>query len=134
MITGGYSPNRRGELMPFASRMDNKVTALLHRRVTSRVHYEGGKICLQLLHSGRYGYTPYSLSPSGIKSPITPFKTHKMNVKQIESTIDDFVQAAELGKPPGVISSNFWSFLLVLCGSLYQFLLSSPQPFLFVLF
>ncbi|MDX1696586.1 MAG: NADPH-dependent 2,4-dienoyl-CoA reductase, partial [Ketobacteraceae bacterium] len=59
------------------------------------------KICLQLLHSGRYGYTPYSLSPSGIKSPITPFKPGKMSGKQVESTIDDFARAAELAKYAG---------------------------------
>ncbi|MCG8311782.1 MAG: NADPH-dependent 2,4-dienoyl-CoA reductase, partial [Pseudomonadales bacterium] len=101
IVTGGFSPNRRGELLPFASRMENKVTALLHRRVTSQVHNEGGKICLQLLHAGRYGYTPYSLSPSGIKSPITPFKPGKMSAKQVESTIDDFARAAELAKYAG---------------------------------
>ena len=101
IVTGGFSPNRRGELLPFASRMDNKITALLHRRVTGQVHNEGGKICLQLLHAGRYGYTPYSLSPSGIKSPITPFKPGKMSAKQIEGTIDDFARAAELAKFAG---------------------------------
>lgn len=101
IVTGGFSPNRRGELLPFASRMENKVTALLHRRVTGQVHNEGGKICLQLLHAGRYGYTPYSLSPSGIKSPITPFKPGKMSAKQVVGTIDDFAQAAELAKYAG---------------------------------
>lgn len=101
IVTGGYSPNRRGELLPLGSRMDNKVTALLHRRVTSQVHNEGGKICLQLLHSGRYGYTPYSLSPSGIKSPITPFKTGKMSKKQILGTISDFAHAAEMAQFAG---------------------------------
>ncbi len=101
MITGGYSPNRRGELLPLGSRMDNKVTALLHRRVTSQVHNEGGKICLQLLHAGRYGYTPYNLSPSGIKSPITPFKPGKMSKKQILGTIEDFARSAELAQYAG---------------------------------
>ncbi|HVL01683.1 MAG TPA: 2,4-dienoyl-CoA reductase FMN-binding domain-containing protein, partial [Dongiaceae bacterium] len=101
IVTGGYSPNRRGELLPLGSRMDNKATALLHRHVTGKVHNEGGKIVLQLLHAGRYGYTPYSLSPSGIKSPITPFKPWKMSGKQIESTLDDFARAAELAKLAG---------------------------------
>lgn len=98
MVTGGYSPNRRGELLPLGSRMDNKITALLHRRVTSQVHNEGGKICLQVLHSGRYGYTPYSVSPSGIKSPITPFRPSKMSSRQITATIDDFARSAELAQ------------------------------------
>lgn len=101
MVTGGYSPNRRGELLVMGSRMDNRVTALLHRRVTDAVHEEGGKICLQLLHAGRYGYSPYSVSPSGIKSPITPFKTSKMSPNTITSTIEDFADAASLAKFAG---------------------------------
>jgi 2,4-dienoyl-CoA reductase (NADPH2) len=100
-ITGGFSPNRRGELLPFASRMGSKATALLHRRVTSAVHNEGGKIALQLLHAGRYGYTPYSVSPSGIKSPITPFKPATLSAKGIEQTIEDFADAAELARFAG---------------------------------
>lgn len=98
MITGGFSPNRRGELLPLGSRMDNKLTALLHRRVTSAVHNEGGKICMQLLHAGRYGYTPYSVSASSKKSPITPFKPSKLSNKQIESTIDDYAKAAKMAQ------------------------------------
>ena len=101
IVTGGYSPNRRGELLPLGSRMDNKVTAMLHRHVTGKVHNEGGKIVLQLLHAGRYGYTPYSVSPSGIKSPITPFKPWKMSGKQVDNTIADFARAAELAKLAG---------------------------------
>ncbi len=98
MITGGFSPNRRGELLPLGSRMDNKLTALLHRRVTSAVHNEGGKICMQLLHAGRYGYTPYSVSATAKKSPITPFKPSKLSSKQIESTLDDYANAAVMAK------------------------------------
>jgi len=98
MITGGFSPNRRGELLPLGSRMDNKLTALLHRRVTSAVHQEGGKICMQLLHAGRYGYTPYSVSATTKKSPITPFKPSKLSSKQVESTIDDYANAARMAQ------------------------------------
>ncbi len=98
MITGGYSPNRRGELLPLGSRMDNKITALLHRRITAAAHNEGGKICLQLLHSGRYGYTPYSVSATNKKSPITPFKPSKLSAKQIERTLDDYANAAKLAQ------------------------------------
>lgn len=101
IVTGGYSPNRRGELSPLGSRMDGKLTALLHRHVTGKVHNEGGKIALQILHAGRYGYTPYSVSPSGIKSPITPFKPSKMSAKQIQNTVDDYARAAELAQFAG---------------------------------
>lgn len=101
IVTGGFSPNRRGELLPFASRMGNTATALLHRRVTGAVHNEGGKIVLQLLHAGRYGYTPYSVAPSAVKSPITPFKPSALSSKGVEETIDDFASAAELAQTAG---------------------------------
>ncbi|MCP5018858.1 MAG: NADPH-dependent 2,4-dienoyl-CoA reductase [Ketobacter sp.] len=101
IVTGGYSPNRRGDLLPYGSSMNSKVTAVLHRHVTGKVHNEGGKIALQLLHAGRYGYTPYSVSPSGIKSPITPFKPAKMSAKGVQGTIDDYARAAELAQFAG---------------------------------
>ena len=101
IVTGGYSPNRRGDLLPYGSSMNTKATAVLHKHVTAKVHNEGGKIALQLLHAGRYGYTPYSVSPSGIKSPITPFKPAKMSAKQVQGTIDDYARAAELAQFAG---------------------------------
>ncbi|CBL46792.1 2,4-dienoyl-CoA reductase [gamma proteobacterium HdN1] len=101
IVTGGFSPNRRGELFPFASRMGNKATSLLHRRITSGVHNEGGKIVLQLLHAGRYAFTPYSVAPSAVKSPISRFKPAEFSAKTIESTIEDFANAAELAQLAG---------------------------------
>ena len=64
MVTGGFSPNFVGQLSPLASTMNHRGTAMLHRHVTSEVHDAGGKICLQLLHAGRYGYQPFSVSAS----------------------------------------------------------------------
>ena len=58
MVTGGFSPNLVGQLAPLASTMNNRATALLHRHVTGAVHEAGGKICMQILHAGRYGYQP----------------------------------------------------------------------------
>jgi len=101
IVTGGYAPNRRGDLLPYGSSMNSKVTALLHKHVTAGVHNEGGKIALQILHAGRYGYTPYSVSPSGIKSPITPFKPAKMSARQVQATVDDYARAAELAQFAG---------------------------------
>ncbi|MFT4576137.1 MAG: 2,4-dienoyl-CoA reductase (NADPH2), partial [Polaribacter sp.] len=62
---------------------------------------EGGKICMQILHSGRYGYHPFNVAPSNIKSPITPFKPFKLTQSGIERTIRDFVNCAELSKVAG---------------------------------
>ena len=98
MVTGGFSPNFVGQLSPLASTMNHRGTAMLHRHVTSEVHDAGGKICLQLLHAGRYGYQPFSVSASATKAPITPFKARALSTKGVDKQIDDFVSAAKLAK------------------------------------
>ena len=69
IVTGGYSPNVRGWLLPFGSMMTRRRHADGHRQVTDAVHAEGGAIVLQVLHAGRYGYTPLNVSASATKSP-----------------------------------------------------------------
>jgi 2,4-dienoyl-CoA reductase (NADPH2) len=101
IVTGGYSPNVRGWLLPFGSQMTSRLQAMRHRTVTDAVHAEGGKIALQLLHAGRYGYTPFSVSASASKSPITPFKASGMSARTVERTIADFARAAALAKKAG---------------------------------
>ncbi|MBJ8346737.1 NADPH-dependent 2,4-dienoyl-CoA reductase [Antrihabitans sp. YC2-6] len=101
MITGGYAPNRQGWLLPLAAQMISKQEAYRHRTITKAVHKEGGKIALQILHAGRYGYHPFSVSASAIKSPITPFKPKALSTKGVESTIDDYARCAELAKLAG---------------------------------
>ena len=101
IITGGFNPNRSGWFYPFAGSMINMADALSHRVVTKAVHKEGGKICLQLLHAGRYSYHPLSKSASAIKSPINPFKPKAMTTKDVEQTVKDFVHAAKLAKRAG---------------------------------
>ena len=101
IITGGFNPNRSGWFYPFAGSMINMADALSHRMVTRAVHKEGGKICLQLLHAGRYSYHPLSKSASAIKSPINPFKPKAMTTKDVEQTVKDFAHAAKLAKRAG---------------------------------
>ncbi len=101
IVTGGYAPNVRGWLLPFGSQMTTRLNAARHQRVTEAVHDEGGKIALQILHAGRYGYTPFSVSASASKSPITPFKASGMSSRGVERTIDDFVRSARLAKKAG---------------------------------
>lgn len=98
MVTGGFSPNRRGDLLPLGSKMISSLQVPFHKKVTKAVHENGSKILLQLLHAGRYGYTPFNVAPSAIKSPITPFKPKELTSKQIYKTIDQFVKAAKLAK------------------------------------
>ncbi|HFC31024.1 MAG TPA: NADPH-dependent 2,4-dienoyl-CoA reductase, partial [Oceanospirillales bacterium] len=84
IVTGGISPNIRAWTAPMAGFLKYKFQTKRHKIVTQAVHSEGGKICMQILHAGRYGYHPFIISPSGIKSPITPFKPKKMSVSCIE--------------------------------------------------
>jgi 2,4-dienoyl-CoA reductase (NADPH2) len=101
IVTGGISPNIQGWTGPFAARMSTEKHAIHHQKITEAVHKEGGKICMQILHSGRYGYHPFSVAPSKIKSPITPFKPFKLTQSGINRTIRDFVNCAELSKIAG---------------------------------
>jgi 2,4-dienoyl-CoA reductase (NADPH2) len=98
IVTGGFSPNFRGRLSPFASQLSRSSQVKKHQIITDRVHAEGGKICLQILHAGRYGYHPFSLAPSAIQSPITPFKPSQMSVRQIRKTIKHYVRCASLAQ------------------------------------
>ena len=101
IVTGGVAPNRAGWVKPFSARMTNKRHAKKHRIVTEAVHKNGGKICMQILHAGRYGYSPLNVAPSPIKSPITPFKPFGMSERKIWSTIKDFAKCAEMAKLAG---------------------------------
>ncbi len=101
IITGGISPNLRGSLVPFGSQLSWFWQTSKHRLLTEAVHPYGAKICLQLLHAGRYGYHPLNQAPSAIQSPITPFKPAEMSGRQVRSTIKDFAHSAALAKKAG---------------------------------
>jgi 2,4-dienoyl-CoA reductase (NADPH2) len=101
IVTGGYAPNRRGWLLPFAGDMTSSSDARRHREITDAVHAEDGKIALQILHAGRYSYHPFSLSASASKSPITPFGAKAMSAKTVQRTVDDFARAAALARDAG---------------------------------
>lgn len=101
IITGGISPNFRGNLVPFGSQLSFWWQVSKHKQVTKAVHQHDAKICLQLLHAGRYGYHPFSVAPSKLKSPITPFKPAAMSGRQVKGTIKDFAHSAKLAKKAG---------------------------------
>ncbi|QNM86833.1 NADPH-dependent 2,4-dienoyl-CoA reductase [Polaribacter pectinis] len=101
IVTGGIAPNIQGWTAPFSARMSTKKHAKHHQKITEAVHKEGGKICMQILHAGRYGYHPFNVAPSKIKSPITPFKPFKLTESGIKRTIRDFVNSAKLSKVAG---------------------------------
>ena len=101
IITGGVAPNIEGWVAPFGIRMSKRSHARKHRVVTDAVHREGGKICMQILHTGRYGYHPFCVAPSAIKAPINRFKPRALSRWGIKRTIRDFVNSAVLAKEAG---------------------------------
>ena len=101
IVTGGFAPNIAGWVSPFAGRMTTHGHASSHRVITDAVHAEGGKIALQILHAGRYGYHPLSVSASRVKSPITPFAPRELSSGGVERQIRDFVRCAVLAREAG---------------------------------
>lgn len=101
IVTGGISPNREGWLAPFGGTLNRSADVINHARITRAVHKYDAKILLQILHSGRYGYHPFVVAPSAIKSPISPFKPRQMSIRNIETTIEDFAYTATLAKKAG---------------------------------
>ncbi|WP_397445865.1 FAD-dependent oxidoreductase [Polaribacter sp. R77954] len=101
IVTGGIAPNIQGWTAPFSARLSSKKHVKNHQKVTQAVHVEGGKICMQILHSGRYGYHPFNVGASKIKAPINPFKPFKLSGFGIKKTVRDFVNCAKLALESG---------------------------------
>lgn len=101
IVTGGYSPNVWGRVHPFGSQLSFPWQIKNHRKITKAVHHHGGKICLQILHTGRYAYHPLAVAPSTSKSPISPFKAHGLFGWAVKKTIWDFSNCARLAQKAG---------------------------------
>jgi 2,4-dienoyl-CoA reductase (NADPH2) len=101
IVTGGFSPNDAGELSPHRAQMSTKEDAQRHAVIPKAVHDAGGRIVLQILHSGRYGFHQNIVAPSPIKSGINPNPPRELAAPEIEQTIADFVRAAVLAQTAG---------------------------------
>ena len=101
MVTGGMAPNPEGGVFPGAAGLYTPQDIENHRLVTDRVHAEGGKIAMQILHAGRYAYGPDCVAPSALKSPISPFKPRALDEAGIEKQIADIVTAATRAREAG---------------------------------
>ena len=101
MVTGGIAPSRAGWTKPFAGTLTNRWEAYKHKVITEAVHAEGGRIALQILHTGRYGYHPLAVAPSRIKSPISPFKPWPLTARGVRATIRDFARTTRLARDAG---------------------------------
>ena len=101
IVTGGIAPNDCARPMPGGAKMTTIVEAEKHKIVTKAVHDAGGKICMQILHFGRYAYHPELVAPSAIKAPINSFRPRALSIDEVEQTIEDFVRAASLAQVAG---------------------------------
>ena len=101
MVTGGVAPNDEGRTMPGAGRLATAEEADKHRCVTEAVHGAGGRIALQILHTGRYAYHPMAVSASALQAPISPFTPREMGEDDIARTIGDFARCAALAQQAG---------------------------------
>lgn len=101
IITGGIAPNFRGRLVPKGYQLSFSWQVRRHRLLTQAVHEAGGKIALQILHAGRYAFHPFSVAPSALASPITPFAPRAMSERQIRGCIQDFAHTAKLAEQAG---------------------------------
>ena len=101
IVTGGIAPNDCARPMPGGAKMTTIEEAEKHKIVTKAVHDAGGKICMQILHFGRYAYHPEVVAPSAIKAPINSFRPRALSSDEVEQTIEDFVRAASLAQGAG---------------------------------
>ncbi len=101
IITGGVAPHWRGWVAPFSATLTSRRCARRHEVVTEAVHRHDGKICLQILHAGRYAYHPFPVAPSALKSPISKFTPSALSERGIRKVIRHFVRCATLAKAAG---------------------------------
>lgn len=101
IVTGGIAPNADGAIFPGASVLSGEEDVAHHRLITEAVHAEDGKICMQILHTGRYAYHRGSVAPSALKAPISPVTPREMTEDDIERTIEDYARCAALAKSAG---------------------------------
>lgn len=101
IVTGGIGPNEEGSVAHGAAKMSTPEEAEHHKVVTRAVHEAGGKICMQILHAGRYAYSPKQVSASAVKAPINPFTPKELDEEGIEKQIQDFVICSQLAQSAG---------------------------------
>ena len=101
IVTGGIAPNIAGWVAPFAGKLSARREIPRHRLVTDAVHAAGGRVCMQILHAGRYAYHPLAVAPSPLKSPISPFKPRGLGARGVEAQIRAFARCAALAREAG---------------------------------
>lgn len=101
IVTGGIGPNQEGGALPGAALLHSDRDVAQHQLLTQAVHQEGGKICLQILHAGRYAYHPMNIAPSTLQAPINPFAPRALSADEVDGQIESFVHSAALAQEAG---------------------------------
>ncbi|WP_274517428.1 MULTISPECIES: NADPH-dependent 2,4-dienoyl-CoA reductase [Halomonadaceae] len=101
IVTGGIAPNPEGAVFQGAATLERAEQVADHRGVVEAVHAEGGRICMQILHAGRYAYSPELVAPSPLQAPINPFVPHELSDAEVERQIEAYVRCASLAREAG---------------------------------
>jgi 2,4-dienoyl-CoA reductase (NADPH2) len=101
IVTGGIAPNQDGVVMSGAATLEDEAQAEKHRQITDAVHQAGGRIALQILHTGRYAYHRGAVAPSALQAPISPIRPRELAEEEIERTLNDYVRCARLARFAG---------------------------------
>ncbi|NHB96275.1 NADPH-dependent 2,4-dienoyl-CoA reductase [Photorhabdus stackebrandtii] len=101
IVTGGISPNKQGVIGKGTAFLVDEKDLIHHKVITDAVHQAGGKIAMQILHTGRYSYQPNLVAPTAIQAPINPFMPREMTEEDIQQTIADFAHCAQLAQKAG---------------------------------
>ncbi|MCA0975465.1 NADPH-dependent 2,4-dienoyl-CoA reductase [Halomonas denitrificans] len=101
IVTGGIAPNAEGAVFQGASQLTSAEQLDDHRGVVEAVHAQGGRICMQILHAGRYAYSPELVAPSALQAPINPFQPRALSDDEVEQQIEDYVRCARLAQQAG---------------------------------
>ncbi|WP_436894113.1 FAD-dependent oxidoreductase [Siccibacter turicensis] len=101
IVTGGIAPSPEGVAIAGGAVLNAPEQVAHHRAITDAVHREGGKIALQILHTGRYSYQPHPVAPSAIQAPINRFAPQALTHEEIVALIDDFARCAQLAREAG---------------------------------
>ena len=101
IVTGGIAPNAEGAVFQGANALTDESQLAEHRGVVESVHEAGGHLCMQILHAGRYAYSPELVAPSALQAPINPFMPRALSGDDVEQQIDDYVRCAQLAQQAG---------------------------------
>ena len=101
IVTGGIAPNAEGAVFQGANALTEESQVAEHRHVVDAVHAAGGHLCMQILHAGRYAYSPELVAPSALQAPINPFAPRALSSDEVEQQIADYVRCATLAQQAG---------------------------------